>query len=273
MEKVIFITGATSGLGLALAKYLALKQNDIRLILHGKCAKKAKQITHEVLSINNQIELEYFNADLTDLKQVVSMCHKIKTKYDKIDLLINNAGVAKSDSFQLTKDGFEKIAQVNFISHFLATNILIDVVNNSVDGKIIFVSSSAYGNQYHNTFNCYQTWSEIEAYKLSKFAVNCFMYNLSKKEYYPNVSSVAIHPASRMKTGLVDLDSYQDSIEIGVQNIFDLIEKPSILLNGKYFYKNTILKLNDKCEAIQEWRQITSQIFTSNLITSNSKPL
>jgi NAD(P)-dependent dehydrogenase (short-subunit alcohol dehydrogenase family) len=269
MKEIILITGGTNGLGMALVKHLSVKGQELQLIIHGRNVEKGQKTLNEIHKINNKVKIDYFNADFTKLDDVVRMCDSIKKSYPKIDLLINNAGIATNNSFQLSNDGFEVISQVNFVAHYLVTHLLINHLKQAGNGKLIFVTSSAYNNDFHSVFNSRETWTALNAYRLSKFAMNCFMHNLSINPECSDITISAIHPGSRMRTGMCESEEYGDSIEVGTSNIINILGMSYSSLNGKYIYKDSERRLSNKVMALSEWTQIVAQLLGSQIIVDN----
>lgn len=131
-RQTIIITGASAGIGEAAARELA-KDNDIVIV--GRSKRTA--------TVAKEIGAQYFRADYTDLASVRQLAKDLLKVCPKIDLLINNAGgVMKSIS--ITKDGFEQTFQVNYLSQFLLTNLLMDRLIASKGGVINTASAANY---------------------------------------------------------------------------------------------------------------------------------
>jgi short-subunit dehydrogenase len=90
-NKIILITGATDGIGKQTAIELAKKNST--LILHGRNADSLEKIKEEIFHLSGNKKLDFFVADLSSLVQIRSAATEIKSKYNRLDVLINNAGV------------------------------------------------------------------------------------------------------------------------------------------------------------------------------------
>lgn len=130
--KTILITGATDGIGRLAAKKLVDLGHTV--IIHGRNPEKI-QATLTDLKCAGAVE-----GDLSNLAQVKSMAEKIKTKYDKIDVLINNAGVLKAGR-TVTENGWDIRFVVNTLAPFLLTKLLIAMIP-ELTGRVINISSA-----------------------------------------------------------------------------------------------------------------------------------
>ena len=142
-KKTIIITGASDGIGKAAAKQL--KKSGHNVVIVGRSQAKTQKIAEE-------LGVLYHIVDYSSLKSVVRLAEELK-KYDKIDVLCNNAGGVQSDRAE-TEDGFEKTFQINVLGGFLLTRLLIDKLCES-KATVIQTSSIAanlFGADYFKQF-------------------------------------------------------------------------------------------------------------------------
>ncbi|XMB72637.1 SDR family NAD(P)-dependent oxidoreductase [Mycoplasmatota bacterium WC30] len=132
------ITGATSGIGYETAKKLYLKGHY--LILGNRNPEKAKTLKEELLSLDSSGSIDLLQLDLSSMKSIREFTEKVKKNYDKIDILINNAGVF-SRELAFTNEGFEMSKGVNYIGTYYLTELLVDKLKENDSAKIIMVSS------------------------------------------------------------------------------------------------------------------------------------
>jgi NAD(P)-dependent dehydrogenase (short-subunit alcohol dehydrogenase family) len=138
--KTILITGATSGIGKDLINILADKNYNLLFI--GRNETKCAELK-EFLQKNKKIKTNYYISDFNDLNSVIKMAKKIISKNQKIDALINNAGKVYF-SYKKSINGIEKSFQINYLSHFLLTSLLIKNNLFNKNSQIINVSSVAH---------------------------------------------------------------------------------------------------------------------------------
>src|ERR1700722_4898423 len=122
-KPVCLITGATDGVGKATA--MALAQRGFTVILMARNAAKAAAVQNEIARVANSATVDHVIADLGSLRQGREAAETVKQKYSRLDVLINNAGIF-SPRRTMTEDGFETTFQVNYLSHFLLTQALLD---------------------------------------------------------------------------------------------------------------------------------------------------
>ena len=183
--KTIVITGATSGIGLAAAKELALK--GAYVIGTGRSAERCRSAEQEVRSICPDAKITYLAADLSSLSEVRRLASDIreilaKDGFLNLDVLINNAG-AVSSWYISTVDGFELQFAVNHLAPFLLTHELLPLLDRSQEGTVICVSS---GSHYRTRLR----WDDIMlrkhyntllAYKQTKLANVLFATELNRR--------------------------------------------------------------------------------------------
>ena len=142
-DKTILITGATDGIGKQTAFELA--KLGARVILHGRNKSKVKRVLQEFGQKTGNDRLDFFIADLSSLQQIRTMCTEIKRKYNRLDVLINNAGVAMN-KLEMSDDGYEMTFAVNHLAVFAFTLLLLDLMTRSAPSRIINVSSMAHSS-------------------------------------------------------------------------------------------------------------------------------
>ena len=136
-DKICLITGATSGIGKATA--LKLANLGASLILLSRNEKKGEKICNQIRKINNNAQVKFYGVDISSMKEVRIISEKIKTDFDHIDVLINNAG-ARFDNYFKNDGGIELTFATNHLGHFLLTLSLIEMLKKSTQGRIINIS-------------------------------------------------------------------------------------------------------------------------------------
>ena len=128
MQKTILITGSTDGIGLLTAqKLLALGH---KVLIHGRNSSKLEQSKQTLLESNKEGVIETYLADLSNISEVKKLASDISRNNNKIDVLINNAGIYKTND-KVTKDGLDVRFVVNTIAPYLLTKLLMPKFDNS----------------------------------------------------------------------------------------------------------------------------------------------
>ena len=193
--KVVVVTGANSGLGLESTKALAAKGATV--VMACRNMSKAEEARAEVLAGNPNAKLDLMQLDNASLASVRAFADAFKAKYDRLDILLNNAGVM-AIPHQLTEDGFEMQLGVNHLGHFALTGYLIDVITSTPGARIHNTSSSAAFNGQINFADLMgeENYSRWGAYGQSKLANAMFATELNrrlKEEGYDTISNSS-HP-------------------------------------------------------------------------------
>ena len=142
MEKIVLVTGASRGIGRNIAYNLALDGYKV-IANYNNSEKEAKDLQEELK--NKNIKIDIFKADVSRKQEVENLVNFVIEKYNKIDVLINNAGIAEEKLFiDITEEDFDKMMKVNLYSVFYTTQ---EVVKNmlKVHNGIIINISSIYG--------------------------------------------------------------------------------------------------------------------------------
>jgi len=191
-DKVVFITGATAGIGKETAR--ALAKEGARLIISGRNPQKGAAVLEELKSSTGNDQIELMISDLEDLSSVRKMAADFKAKHDKLDVLINNAGYLASERV-LTKDGHEKMFGINYLAPFLLTHELLDLLKKSDQGRIVNVSSNAMLNTIDlDNLNSENKFSQMGSYGHTKSLLTSHTNELARRLEGTNVTANSLHP-------------------------------------------------------------------------------
>jgi NAD(P)-dependent dehydrogenase (short-subunit alcohol dehydrogenase family) len=138
--KVVVITGTTSGTGYVCAKEVAKKGATV--VLLNRKSERAEKALHQLKAEVPEGEFDQISCDLQSFESVNNAVESIKSNYEVVDVLVNNAGVMALRD-QATPDGYDVQMQTNAISHFLLTKELFPLLQKSNDGRIVNHSSMA----------------------------------------------------------------------------------------------------------------------------------
>jgi NAD(P)-dependent dehydrogenase (short-subunit alcohol dehydrogenase family) len=202
--KLIIITGASSGLGKFSA--LELVNKGAKVIFACRNETKTKNIFKEISDDKKNLAI-YENLELSNFKSVLNFVKNIKEKYQKIDILMNNAGAAPVN-FKLTEDNFESYIQANFLGHVVLTYLLMDHMN--TNSRIINLSSighnyctfnkdivkKIYDGEYVKNTYFSSVFSKNILYHVTKLMMIYFTQSLSDYFSKNNISikAVCLHP-------------------------------------------------------------------------------
>ncbi|WP_455388042.1 SDR family NAD(P)-dependent oxidoreductase [Petrachloros mirabilis] len=192
-RKTIVITGATSGIGRALAVYLGQSGNS--LVLVGRNERAGVTLARTINSDASRSHAEFFRADLSCLFEVRNLGSQLRHRYEWIDVLINNAG-ARFTHFEETAEGLETTFATNHLGHFLLTALLLDRLLEAPAARIITVGSSAhFGVNGGPSWMLSRTQYDRKlAYGTSKLANIVFAHELARRLSGTKVTSNAADP-------------------------------------------------------------------------------
>lgn len=195
--KIALVTGANTGLGYETAIYLA--QKDCKVIMACRNSEKAEQAKAKIEAKVPGADLDILQIDLSDLSSVRAFAHTFRQQYHRLDLLINNAGIMWPP-YALTVDGFESQMAVNYFGHFLLTALLIELMPDAPDSRVVSLSSNAHrlgsGKINFDDLQSEQNYSKTGAYAQSKLACLMFGNELQRRlaQAGKKILSVTAHP-------------------------------------------------------------------------------
>lgn len=202
--KTMIITGANSGLGYESA--LVLAEKGAAVIMACRNRKRGQRAMDEIKNTVPSAKLDLLELNLASLKSVRSFVAAYKSKYDRLDVLINNGGPIAADR-SLTEDGFELHFGANQLGHFALTGLLLDTLLNTPSSRIVTVSSRMHTNAKINWDDLMseQSYDRLASYSQSKLANILFALELHRKLAAAGSStkSIAVHPGLA-KTGWAD---------------------------------------------------------------------
>lgn len=194
--KVVIVTGATSGLGKEATKILA--QKNATVIMAVQNTKKAEAVIQKMKRTHPNSKIDIKEMDLNSLESVKHFADKILSSYERLDVLINNAGIMACP-FDKTKDGFEIQMGTNHLGHFALTGLLMPLLEKTKNARIMATSSIGHrmGNIDLKDINWEKRkYSPTQAYSDSKLANLYFAYHLAEKlkAENRNIKVTAAHP-------------------------------------------------------------------------------
>jgi len=192
-NKTILITGGSSGIGLATAEALAAKGAEI--IIAARSEEKLKEAVAYIKSTTDNTNVKYYVTDFSSQRSIRSLAEQVKKDYQKIDVLINNAG-GVFPAFKLNEDGLEMTIGTNHFAYFLLTNLLLDLIKKSDYARIVNVASGSHysGKIDFESFTKDKGYFILKAYAQSKLANVLFTAYLAEKLKDTQVTVNCLHP-------------------------------------------------------------------------------
>lgn len=263
--KIAIVTGANSGMGMATVE--ALSDEGANVIMLCRNEKRGKE-AFEKLMLNKNRKIELMLCDLEDFSSINSFVEAIKEKYEKINILVNNAGFISLDR-QTTKEGFEKQFGINHLGHFLLTTKLIDLMYEGA--RIVNVASGAHkvGNIHFEDINLEKGYNVIKAYSQSKLANVLFTRELARRLRDRGITVNCCHPGAVATNIGIDRNTgfgktitsllkpfFQTPAE-GVRTAIFLATDDSVKnISGEYFYKCKIASSSKRSKDMELARRL-----------------
>ena len=246
--KHAIVTGANAGIGFATSK--ALLKKGFKLSMFCRDMAKAELAKKELIDLSGNDQIDIFQVDFASLKSIENACDRFKEKYQKLDVLVNNAGATFAD-FALTEDGIERTIAVNHCGDFARTFHIVPLLLNN-NARIVHVSSKAhYGGQIDfDKIKEKEGYFVFKQYENSKLANVLFTKYLAQKLAGKGVTVNCLHPGV-VKTKIGNkagnkffgfvwslFSSFGLNIDKGAATSIHLASSPDVAeINGMYFDK------------------------------------
>ena len=234
-EATNLVTGATDGLGKRVARELAAKGTTV--LLHGRSPERLEATLEEIRSQTSSQKVGSYLADLSSLAAVRDLADRILSEYDRLDVLVNNAGIIVQERKE-SEDGYELTFAVNYLSHFLLTSLLLPLLKDSAPARVVNVASAGQSPIDFDDPMLERGYDAMRAYSTSKLAQIMFTFELAERLSDTEVSVNALHPASLMDTKMVqDTFGYtMSTVEEGKEAVVRLAVSPELEgVTGRYF--------------------------------------
>ena len=179
-EKNILIKGATSGIGFQTA--LALAKMGAQVIITGRSQKTAEEAVANIKSASGNTRVNFLLANLSAQKNVRALAEQFKAQYERLDVLINNAGLAASKK-ELTEDGLESDFAMNVVSPFLLTNLLMDSLKKSPSPRVVtLMGGDVPAKLDMDNLQSEKSFDGLNTYSQTKLAMMVLMYEFAQRE-------------------------------------------------------------------------------------------
>ncbi|MBM7579321.1 SDR family oxidoreductase [Jeotgalibacillus terrae] len=261
--KTALVTGANSGMGLTTT--IELVKQGYHVVMMCRNTRRGKVAWISAKEQTRSEELTLMQCDLGSLESIRNFAEEFKSKFSKLDVLVNNAGVV-SVKRRLTDDRFESHLGVNHLGHFLLTNLLLEELKASDQGRVVTVSSGAHkwGKIDFDDPHFEKGYNVAKAYGRSKLANILFTKALAKRLEGTNVTANAVHPGAVSTNLGIDrktefgksvhkiLKPFFQSAEEGAATTVYLATAPELKdVTGKYFYQMEEIDVSE--DAANEW--------------------
>lgn len=236
----IFITGATDGLGRALAGTLAA--DGAALILHGRDSAKLDQLADDIADRHGVARPATVRADLAELAQVRRLAEDVRSRTDRLDGFVSNAGVGSGEpdgrTRRVSADGYELRFAVNHLAGFALTLDLLPLLRASAPARIVNIASLAQHPIDFDDLMIEHDYSGSRAYGQSKLAQVMSGFHLAGQVPANEVTVNSLHPATFMPTKIVlaERGSHLDSLEEGTAATHRLVADAELAgTTGEFF--------------------------------------
>jgi NAD(P)-dependent dehydrogenase (short-subunit alcohol dehydrogenase family) len=263
-DTTVLITGSTDGVGRLVARRLAAA--GTRVLLHGRSVERAEETVREIREETGNARVEYVLGDFASLAAVRRLAEDIRARHQRIDLLINNAGMGGGPRGkgrrEESEDGYELRFAVNYLAPFLLTHLLLPTIIASAPARIVNVSSIAqYPIDFDNVM-LERDYDGFRAYQQSKLAQIMFTIDLANQlqAQHVDVTVNALHPASLMPTKMV-FEAFggqtMSTIEDGADAILYVATSPDLAqTTGRYFDQKRMVRANDQAYDAEARKQL-----------------
>jgi NAD(P)-dependent dehydrogenase (short-subunit alcohol dehydrogenase family) len=245
-RQIALVTGSTDGLGREVAYRLAA--SGAHVIVHGRNRERGAEVVARIEE-EGKGSARFYPADFASIDDVRHLGETLLRDYDRLDLLINNAGISligQRDRL-LSADGQELHFAVNYLAGYLLTRMLLPRLRSGAPSRIINVSSRAQSPIAFDDITLERRYSHRQAYGQSKLAQIMFAIDLAEELKGTGVTAYALHPAPAMNTSMI--------LEAGVQPQSTVEEGTAVVMHvvtadgfesGQFFFEMTPARAHEQ---------------------------
>jgi NAD(P)-dependent dehydrogenase (short-subunit alcohol dehydrogenase family) len=234
-QQIILITGATDGLGRAVASELA--GQGATLLLHGRSEERGNRTLAEIKAQTANNKLKYYRADFESVSEVRDLAERIEAEHDRLDVLLNNAALGIDPVRRVTADGHESTFQVDYLAPYMLSYLLETLLIASAPSRIVNVASAGQAPIHFDDIMLERSYDGMQAYCQAKLADVMLTFDQAAELSGTGVTVNCLHPAFNMPTKIVThMFTPQSEIADGVRSTVRLISDPAMEnITGRYF--------------------------------------
>jgi len=263
-RQIVLVTGSTDGVGREVA--LEMGASGAHVIVHGRNADRGREVVEAIEAAGGTAR--FIGADLASLAQVRELAATVLRDYDRLDVLVNNAGIGRGQdgaSREVSADGHELRFAVNYLSHFLLTRELLPLLIRSAPSRVVSVSSAAQNPIDFNDVMLEQgEYMGTRAYGQSKLAQILMTVDLAEELAGTGVLVNAVHPETFMNTSMVLERGGTPVADVkdGAANVLNVVRLPDPG-TGQYYNLQTVGRANAQAydaEARRRLRELSMEL-------------
>ena len=261
-EQVILVTGATDGLGRGVAADLASRGATV--LLHGRSPERLERTLAELRDETGSEKLRTYRADFASLAEVRAMAAEVAANEQRLDALVNNAGIGFLPEREFSQDGVELVLQVDYLAGYLLTRELLPLIQASAPSRIVFVASAGQAPIDFDDPMMDQGYDAGRAYCQAKLAqINQTMEMAARLD--GDVAVTALHPSTFMPTKILGpgMDP-RSTVQEGIDATVRLVADPELEgVSGVYFNVQDAARAMDQAydpDAQRRLRELSEQL-------------
>jgi NAD(P)-dependent dehydrogenase (short-subunit alcohol dehydrogenase family) len=256
-NRAVLVTGATDGLGRAIAGELAA--DGWSVLLHGRDEARGQAALEEIRARTGNGDLRLYLADLASLDEVRQLADAVTRGEQRLDVLVNNAGIGGSGARRESRDGHELRFAVNYLAGYALTRRLLGLLRESAPARIVNVASAGQTAIDFGDVMLERDYDGWDAYRQSKLAQVMLTFDLADELRGTGVTATCLHPATFMPTKMVTDGGITpaSTLEEGVEATLRLIRDPALDgVSGVYFNGTGEARADDQAYDADARRQL-----------------
>jgi NAD(P)-dependent dehydrogenase (short-subunit alcohol dehydrogenase family) len=268
-SRIVLVTGSTGGLGRETARTLARRGDHV--IVHGRNVERGEALVAEI-EAEGRGSARFYPADFGSLAEVRQLAEVIAEDYDRLDVLVNNAGIFMPNTTQrrLSEDGYELHFQVNYLAGYVLTRMLTPLLEAGAPSRIVNVASGQRPIDFDDLM-LESDYDGAQAYFRSKHAQIMMTFAMADELASRGIKINAMHPSDLMDTDMVIEAGFEprSSVETGRDALVRLIDED--VGTGRFF--NVFDESRVNAQAYDEAARARLMTATRDLVEARIGPL